>query len=404
MSSGSTPTWKMNKVELLAECSRRSLAVDPKWTLTELRHVLAGDAKHYLYREPKTAMPKSISKMTRDELVEEAIGLGIEVGHKEPRGAIMLKIRDFTAPDNTVMTIGEVPQRDLREHPNVLRGMGIRGGEGQRRQHAPRAQEVCHLEAQSEEPSGDGRPQDQAPAEGLLGCRGERNDPTPTGERDRSLCLGMGRGGPTEHILEHIAQDEYATYEKAPRGRHQEDGKGRGAPYVGGDPSARGTTGMSEGRSWSGTPTVKEHYAGEAETCDKEITEDFYPKDQSNERVVSDRQQESHDEEITKDFYPKDQSNEDGAITMVQEDHNEVVDKDIFRTSATEGNQSPVDSGDEPGTRPFRLCHPSAARSSMTRARRNITWPTTSTSVRTTMSARRWPSPLYVKDVLATRT
>ena len=99
-------TWCMNKTELLAECSRRSLAVDPKWTVTELRHLLAGDNKHYLYREPKSEMPKSISKMSRDELVEEAEKLGTDVGPKDPKGAIMLRIRDHAAPDSTVMTMG----------------------------------------------------------------------------------------------------------------------------------------------------------------------------------------------------------------------------------------------------------------------------------------------------------
>ncbi|CAE7207103.1 GIP [Symbiodinium sp. CCMP2592] len=99
-------TWTMNKTQLLAECTRRSLAVDPKWTVTELRHVLAGDSKHYHYRESPPEVPKSISKMTRDELVSEAEKLGIEVGTKDPKGAIMMRIRDHAAPDTTMMTIG----------------------------------------------------------------------------------------------------------------------------------------------------------------------------------------------------------------------------------------------------------------------------------------------------------
>ena len=261
----------------------------------------------------------------------------------------------------------EVPRRDLREHPNVLCGVGLRGGEGQRRQHAPRAQEVRHLEAQPEEPSGYDRSQDQATAERLPGRRGECHDPASTDERDRSLRLGMGRGGTNERIFEHPAQDEYATYEETPRGgrRHQEDGKGRGTPHVGGDPSTRGTTGMSEGCSWSGTATVKEHYIGEVEACDKggdrattrsreghikETTEDLYPNDQPYECNAGDGHPEPHDEEITQDFHPKDQSNEHGDTTIVQGDHDEATDKDIFQTSATEGN-----SGDEPGTRPSSL-------------------------------------------------
>ncbi|CAE7496514.1 GIP [Symbiodinium sp. CCMP2592] len=105
MSNGKA-TWTMNKTQLLAECSQRSLAVDPKWTVTELRHVLAGDTKHYHYREPPSGVPKSISKMTREELVLEAEKLGIEVGSKDPKGAIMMRIRDHAAPDTTMMTIG----------------------------------------------------------------------------------------------------------------------------------------------------------------------------------------------------------------------------------------------------------------------------------------------------------
>ena len=151
---------------------------------------------------------------------------------------------------------------------------------------------------------------------------------------------------------------------------------------------------MSEGCSWSGTATVKEHYIGEVEACDKggdrattrsreghikETTEDLYPNDQPYACNAGDGHPEPHDEEITQDFHPKDQSNEHGDTTIVQEDHDEATDKDIFQTSATEGN-----SGDEPGTRPSSLSPLPPAH--------------------TTTPARRWPSQLYAKDALATRT
>ena len=315
--SSSTPTWKMNKTELLAECSRRSLAVSSKWTLTELRHVLAGDTKHYLYRGPKTEVPKSISKMTRDELVEEAIGLGIDVGHKETRGSIMLKIRDFTAPDDTVMTIGRFRGETYMNIPTTY----------------------ADWASDEERANGDNMHPE------LKRFVIWRRNRTTSSERDGSLRLSMGHGGPTERNLEYAAQDEYDTYTETPRGgrRDQKDGKGRGAPHVGGDPSSRGTIGLSEGCRRGGAPAMKGYLTGDDVSCEKgkgyttghvtydeEISKDFYPKDQSGEHDTTTADRATYDEEINKDFYPKDQSGEHGTTTADRATYDEEINQDFY--------------------------------------------------------------------------
>ncbi|CAE7769429.1 RE1 [Symbiodinium sp. CCMP2592] len=105
MDSGAPPiaVWKMTKVQLLAEANRRGLAVNSKWTCPELRAVLTADSD---YHRGPSEVPKGLSAMTIAELREEADKLKIPLGTKETKGSLMLKIRDTTAPDSTVMTIG----------------------------------------------------------------------------------------------------------------------------------------------------------------------------------------------------------------------------------------------------------------------------------------------------------
>lgn len=98
-----TSVWKMTKVELLAECTQRGLAVNPKWTCPELRTVLTADSE---YNNRTAAVPKGLSSMNLGELKAEAERLGIPMVAKETRGSLMLKVRDAVAPDSTVMTIG----------------------------------------------------------------------------------------------------------------------------------------------------------------------------------------------------------------------------------------------------------------------------------------------------------
>ncbi|CAE7356680.1 GIP [Symbiodinium sp. CCMP2592] len=105
MDSGAPPiaVWKMTKVQLLAEANRRGLAVNSKWTCPELRTVLTNDSD---YHRGPSEVPKGLSSMTIAELRQEADNLKIPLGAKETKGSLMLKIRDTTAPDSTVMTIG----------------------------------------------------------------------------------------------------------------------------------------------------------------------------------------------------------------------------------------------------------------------------------------------------------
>ncbi|CAE7329121.1 GIP, partial [Symbiodinium sp. CCMP2456] len=93
--------WKMNKSELLQECVRRGIPTSSKWTVAELRHVLTADNKGV-----EDPMPTGLSSMSLAQLRSEAQRIGLEYGTRETRGALMLRIRDHVAPDQTVMTLG----------------------------------------------------------------------------------------------------------------------------------------------------------------------------------------------------------------------------------------------------------------------------------------------------------
>ncbi|CAE7790778.1 GIP, partial [Symbiodinium necroappetens] len=333
----STPTWKMNKTELLAECNRRSLAVSSKWTLTELRHVLAGDTKHYLYRGPKTEVPKSISKMTRDELVEEAIGLGIDVGQKETRGSIMLKIRDFTAPDDTVMTIGRFRGETYMNIP------------------------ATYADWASDEERANGDNMHPELKRFVIWKRNQKVKEAATDRKAKPRQRGYldvedNAMIPPPPVSETGASasawdmDEYETYTETPRGgrRDQKDGKGRGAPHVGGDPSSRGAIGLSEGCCRGGAPAMKGYLTGDDTTCEKgenyttghatydeEISKDFYPKDQTDEHDAATGDGTGYDEENSEDFYPKDQSGEHGTTTVDRATYDKEISEDFYPKDQT---------------------------------------------------------------------
>ncbi|CAE7603954.1 GIP, partial [Symbiodinium microadriaticum] len=95
--------WQMSKGQLIAECNKRELAINSEWTCPELRTVLLADME-FEKKNKSGNTPKGLSGMTLKELREEAGRLNLEVGPKETRGALMLRIRDAAAPASTVMT------------------------------------------------------------------------------------------------------------------------------------------------------------------------------------------------------------------------------------------------------------------------------------------------------------
>ncbi|CAE7925557.1 GIP [Symbiodinium necroappetens] len=110
-----TAVWKMTKAQLLQECMRRGLAVNAKWTCPELRTVLTADRE---YEDNQKKSPKGLSSMNLAELRNEAGRIGMETGPKETRGSLMLRIRDATCPDDTVMVVGRFKGNTFADIPD----------------------------------------------------------------------------------------------------------------------------------------------------------------------------------------------------------------------------------------------------------------------------------------------
>ncbi|CAE7487299.1 RE1 [Symbiodinium sp. CCMP2592] len=109
--------WQMKKVELQAEMFRRGLTCNPSWTAVELRTILTEDSAKKGTHSGQTGTPKGMTSMSLAELRNEAERLGIELGAKDTRGMIMLKIRDTTAPENTIMTLGRFKGTAYKDVP-----------------------------------------------------------------------------------------------------------------------------------------------------------------------------------------------------------------------------------------------------------------------------------------------
>ena len=102
----------MTKTELQAEMFRRGLTCNPK-----IRTILSEDNARIKAEQGPSGTPKGMSSMTLMELRGEAEMLGIELGAKETRGSLMLKIRDTTAPETTVMTLGRFKGTAYKDVP-----------------------------------------------------------------------------------------------------------------------------------------------------------------------------------------------------------------------------------------------------------------------------------------------
>jgi HAMP domain-containing protein len=94
----------MSKTELLAEMTRRGIPASRDWSVVELKSILAEDDKK---NSTQDALPKGLTGMKLEELVQEAKKVGLAVGSKETRGSLMRRLRDHhRTPDETLMTVG----------------------------------------------------------------------------------------------------------------------------------------------------------------------------------------------------------------------------------------------------------------------------------------------------------
>ena len=77
---------KADLVKCLQECG---VAVDPRWTVEELRTILRTNKSS----NSGTTKEPAMTSMKRADLVEFAESLGITVGKNDTRGDIMVRIR-----------------------------------------------------------------------------------------------------------------------------------------------------------------------------------------------------------------------------------------------------------------------------------------------------------------------
>ncbi|CAE7504711.1 RE1 [Symbiodinium sp. CCMP2592] len=186
-SSGRPAIWKMTKAQLLEECLHRGMAVSEKWTCPELRAVLVADRDH---NEVTEKPPKGLSAMSLAELRVEADRMGMDVGPRETRGSLMLRIRDAACPDETVMAIGRFKGSSFMDIPE---NYGAWASEEERANgHEPRLEEVCPVETTP--------PRSEGHSTELLdetqGPGGRRLDSTSTSERDGGSEGGYMKDAP----------------------------------------------------------------------------------------------------------------------------------------------------------------------------------------------------------------
>ncbi|CAE7319506.1 unnamed protein product, partial [Symbiodinium microadriaticum] len=86
--------WEMRKDELLREAAARNLAVNPRWTVVELRSVIQEDMHGEEGPSSSTSAPPGLSKMNLQQLKDKVKEIGLEVPAKHNRGLLMRMIRD----------------------------------------------------------------------------------------------------------------------------------------------------------------------------------------------------------------------------------------------------------------------------------------------------------------------
>lgn len=97
----------MRKEELLREAAARNLAVNPQWTVVELRSVIQEDIHGDDNPSSSTSAPPGLSKMNLQQLKNKVKEIGLEVPVKHSRGLLMRMIRDHGGMGpQTLLTFG----------------------------------------------------------------------------------------------------------------------------------------------------------------------------------------------------------------------------------------------------------------------------------------------------------
>ncbi|CAE7232220.1 RE2 [Symbiodinium sp. CCMP2456] len=86
--------WELRKDELLREAAARNLAVNPQWTVVELRSVILEDIRENSDPSSSTPTTPGLSKMNLQQLKDKVREIGLEVPEKHNRGLLMRMIRD----------------------------------------------------------------------------------------------------------------------------------------------------------------------------------------------------------------------------------------------------------------------------------------------------------------------
>ncbi|CAE6942423.1 RE2 [Symbiodinium sp. CCMP2592] len=108
---------RMTKAELLEEAMRLGMVVHPSWTVIELRAVIREFLAETTDGDVAKQM-KKINSLNLDELKEKARELSVDLPTKATKGQILKLIREsLNTPDNTLMTIGRWRGSEYQEIP-----------------------------------------------------------------------------------------------------------------------------------------------------------------------------------------------------------------------------------------------------------------------------------------------
>ena len=108
---------KMTKNELLQEALRLGLLVHQSWKTEEIKAVIVEHRMEHMESDPAYLM-KSISKMSLSEMKAKADSLGVQYNDKVTKGNLMRAIRQSAnTPGNELMKIGKFRGYEFQEIP-----------------------------------------------------------------------------------------------------------------------------------------------------------------------------------------------------------------------------------------------------------------------------------------------
>ncbi|CAE7866875.1 RE1 [Symbiodinium sp. KB8] len=111
------PISKMTKPQLLQECLRLGLTVHNSWSPEEIKAVIMEHRQKYK-EEDATERMKRMSHLTMPELKAKASALGVDFPANVTKGNLLRLVRDsINTPDNELMKIGKHRGKEFREVP-----------------------------------------------------------------------------------------------------------------------------------------------------------------------------------------------------------------------------------------------------------------------------------------------